>query len=111
MRELSKIEEILLVAICRLKDQAYGVRIRQHVSGVLDKEFTYGNLYSALHQLTAKKFIRPATGLPAPSRRGRPRVFYTITPAGREALQCARELNAKLWLGFPAFALDKDKIG
>lgn len=111
MKELTKIEEILLVAVWRLKDQAYGVRIRQHVSGVLGVDFTYGNLYSALHQLAAKKFIRPSTGLPAPVRKGRPRVFYTITPEGRKALQNAREMNVRLWLGFPAFALDKDKIG
>jgi PadR family transcriptional regulator PadR len=108
MKELTKVEEILLIAIWRLKDQAYGVRIRQHVSGVLGKEFTYGNLYSALHQLTAKKFIRPSAGLPAPVRKGRPRVFYTVTPEGREALQNARELNARLWVGLPAFAHDKE---
>jgi PadR family transcriptional regulator, regulatory protein PadR len=111
MKELTKIEEILLVAISRLKDQAYGVRIRQHVSGVLEKEFTYGNLYSALHQLTAKKLIRPVTGCSTPVRKGRPRIFYTITPEGREALRDAREMNARLWLGFPAFILDKGKLG
>jgi PadR family transcriptional regulator PadR len=108
MKELSKIEEILLVAIWRLKDQAYGVRIRQHVCRVMGKEFTYGNLYSALHQLTAKKFVFPAAGSAAPARRGRPRVFYRISPAGLEALQNARELNRKLWLGLPALALNKD---
>ena len=110
MKELSKIEEILLVAIWRLKDQAYGVRIRQHVSRVLGKEFTYGNLYSVLHQLTAKKFVLQAEGPASVStRRGRPRIFYTISPAGIEALQNARELSRKLWLGLPALALDKKR--
>ncbi|MBN1939219.1 MAG: helix-turn-helix transcriptional regulator [Candidatus Aminicenantes bacterium] len=109
MKELSKIEEILLVAIWRLKDQAYGVRIRRHVSRVLGKDITYGNLYSALHQLTAKKFVLQADGPPGvSSRRGRPRIYYTVSPAGLEALQNARELNRKLWLGLTALALNKD---
>lgn len=108
MKEPSKIEEILLVAIWRLEEQAYGVKIRQHVSHVLGKDFSYGHLYSALHQLTAKKLIVPTTGEPGPDRRGRKRIFYTLTPDGLRALRAAREMSRKLWAGVPVLALDKD---
>ena len=57
MKELTKIEEILLVAIWRLKDRAYGVEIRKYVSEIIGKEFTYGHLYSALNQLVLKKYL------------------------------------------------------
>ena len=71
MKDLTKIEEILLIAIWRLEDEAYGVKIRQHVSQLIGKEFTYGNLYSALHQLTVKKYVKKILGEPTPARRGR----------------------------------------
>ena len=111
MRELTKTEEILLVTIWRLKDQAYGVKIRQQASRVLGKEFTYGNLYSALHQLAAKKYVVATLGDTIPARRGRRRIIYAISPAGFEALAEAREMNDKLWMGISRFALEKEKSG
>ena len=111
MRELTKIEEILLVTIWRLKDKAYGVRIRQEASRVLGKEFSYGNLYSALHQLAAKKYVVSTPGDTSPARRGRPRIIYAISPGGFEALVKARKMNDKLWLGLSRFALEKEKGG
>ncbi len=52
MKDLTKTEEIILLTIWRLKDEAYGVRIRRLISELIGKDFTYGNLYSALNQLT-----------------------------------------------------------
>ena len=52
MKDLTKNEEILLLTIWELQDEAYGVRIRKHISELIGKDFTYGNLYSALNQLT-----------------------------------------------------------
>ncbi len=109
MKELTKVEEILLVTIWRLSEQAYGVKIRQHVSRVLGKELTYGNLYSALHQLTAKKYVVKTLGESVPSRRGRRRIFYSVSPGGLEALENARLMNDKLWTGISDFAFNRDK--
>jgi DNA-binding PadR family transcriptional regulator len=109
MKELTKIEEILLVAIWCLREQAYGVKIRQHVSRVLGKEFTYGNLYSALHQLTAKKYVVKTLGESVPSRRGRRRIFYAVSHPGLEALQCSRAMYDKLGTGISRLASDGDK--
>jgi len=109
MKELTKIEEILLVTIWRLREQAYGVKIRQHVSKVLRKEFTYGNLYSALHQLAAKKYVLKTLGPSSEARRGRRRIFYSVAPAGLEALQDSREMAEKLWTGISRLALDREK--
>jgi DNA-binding PadR family transcriptional regulator len=107
MKDLTKIEEILLIAIWRLEDEAYGVKIRQHVSQFLGKEFTYGNLYSALHQLTVKKYVEKALGEPTPARRGRRKINYRVTPRGREALKSAQEMNKKLWRGLSDLAFDR----
>jgi PadR family transcriptional regulator PadR len=99
-RELTKIEEILLWAIAELEDNAYGFRIRQHVSAKLGLDYTYGNLYSALGRLDQKGYVfkRAAAGVPA--RRGKPRIYYTLSEDGRLALREAYELNRAMWTVF-----------
>jgi DNA-binding PadR family transcriptional regulator len=106
MKELTKIEEILLLAIWRLKDEAYGVKIRQNVSEIIGKEFTYGNLYSALSQMAVKKYVIKSIGEPTPDRRGRQKIFYTISTTGLKALKAAREMNRKMWEDITDFAFD-----
>ena len=106
MKELTKIEEILLLAIWQLKDDAYGVKIRQHVSKLLGKDFTYGNLYSALDQLDKKRYVIKTDGEPTPKRRGRRKIYYTVSPSGQKALKAAQELNELLWSGISKYAFD-----
>ncbi len=105
--ELTKTEEILLLSIWQLKDEGYGVRIRQHVSRVINKEFTYGNLYSALNQLTLKNYVEKKPGETVPERRGRRRIYYTLTAEGLDALNEAQEMNKTLWADIPSYAFKK----
>ncbi len=106
MKELTKVEEILLLAIWRLKDEAYGVKIRRSVSQIIGKEFTYGNLYSALSQMAKKKYVQKTLGDPTPDRRGRRKIFYTLSPSGVKALKAARQMNQKMWEDIPDYAFD-----
>lgn len=106
MKELTKIEEILLVAIWQLKESAYGVKIRQHVSKIAGRELTYGHLYSALNQLVTKKYVLKSVGQISAKRLGRPRIYYSISPEGMSALKAAREMNERLWSGISPYALD-----
>ena len=104
MKELTKIEEILLMSIWKLKDEAYGVKIRHHVSKITGKDFTYGNLYSALHQLTKKKYVVKSVGESAPERRGRRRIYDSLTSHGNLALKRAYEMKERLWAGVSKYA-------
>ena len=106
MKELTKIEEILLLSIWRLKDGAYGVKIRQFVSQIIGKEFTYGNLYSALNQLSKKKYVKKALGESTHDRRGRQRIYYSVSAEGMKALKAAREMNQKMWGDITDYAFD-----
>ncbi|UCE41522.1 MAG: helix-turn-helix transcriptional regulator [Candidatus Aminicenantes bacterium] len=106
MKELTKIEEILMLAIWRLQDDAYGVKIRQYVSQILGKEFTYGNLYSALSQLAKKKYVNKSLGDPTPDRRGRRKIYYTVSTSGLNALKAARDMNQKMWEDITDYAFD-----
>jgi DNA-binding PadR family transcriptional regulator len=109
MKDLTKIEEILLIAIWHLKETAYGVKIRHYVSTIVGKELTYGHLYSALNQLVIKKYVNKSVGKTATQRMGRPRIFYSISPEGVDALKTAMEMNEKLWSGISKYALETKK--
>lgn len=104
MKELTKVEEILLLAIWRLKKDAYGVKIRQHVSTVINKDFTYGHLYDALSQLEKKEFVQRELGEVIPNQRGRRKNIYWVTDLGFEALEKSREVNEAIWDGVSKFA-------
>jgi PadR family transcriptional regulator PadR len=108
MKDLTKIEEILLLSIWRLKDNAYGVKIRHYASEIIGKDFTYGNLYSALKQLTKKNYVSKRFGEPTLERRGRRRIYYTLSPEGLKALKSAYEVNKRLWAGLSKFAFGSD---
>jgi DNA-binding PadR family transcriptional regulator len=109
LKEPTKIEEILLVAIWQLADKAYGVEIRKHVSTIIGKELTYGHLYSALNQLVKKKYVTKSEEKATAQRLGRPRIYYSLTPEGIRALKVAMEMNAKLWSGISRYALEQKK--
>ena len=106
MKELTKIEEILLLAIWRLQGEAYGVKIRQHVSEIIKKDFTYGHLYDALSQLEKKEYVKKELGESIPNRRGRRQKIYSVSESGFKALEKAREVNRAIWNGVPNFAVE-----
>jgi PadR family transcriptional regulator PadR len=96
-KELTKIEEILLWAIAELEHEAYGFKIRRHISARLSLDYTYGNLYSALGRLDQKGYVFKRTAESSPARRGKARVYYTLSEEGRRALEEAYRLNQAMW--------------
>ncbi|MFC1554333.1 PadR family transcriptional regulator [candidate division KSB1 bacterium] len=106
MKELTKSEEIILLAIWRLGEDAYGVNIRKKVSDVVNKEYTFGTLYSHLDQLHQKSYVIKSIGEPTPERGGRRKIYYWITPSGMKALREARNLQRAMWDGIPDVAFD-----
>ncbi len=97
MRELTFLEQIVLSAVWRLGDGAYGVAIRKKLKNLLGKNINYGTLYNALEQLLRKGYIIRSPGESLPERIGRPRIFYRPTREGTEALRKTYELQKALW--------------
>ena len=110
MKELTKAEETLLLAILRLKDNAYGVAIKQHIQKTTGKALPYGTLYFILEQLTKKGFVKRFTGESKPERGGRSRIYYSLTPEGSKALKHAYKMQQKIWNGFAELTWG-EKIG
>ncbi|OGU55648.1 MAG: hypothetical protein A2V66_10240 [Ignavibacteria bacterium RBG_13_36_8] len=101
MEFITRLEEMLLIAIWKLKEEAYGVSINKQVSKLSDKNYTIGSLYFSLDQLYRKGLIDKSHGEPTPERGGRRKIYYSLTPEGEKALEAVRSLHAKLWGGVP----------
>jgi len=101
---LTKSEEILLLAIWKLGEEAYGVPIKEYVSKVTNRIWSFGALYVSLDKLAKKGYVEKVKGDPTPERGGRHKIFYHLTPRGEKALQAARELNKALWSDVPEVA-------
>jgi len=98
---LTRSEEILLLAIWKMKDNAYGVSIRDAVKVMTGRLISIGALYVSLDKLAQKGYVTKKKGKPVPERGGRHKIFYTLTDSGRNVLQSARELNQTLWDNVP----------
>jgi len=101
MEVLSRAEEILLLAILRLGDSAYGVSIVKEIGRRTGKVMKLGALWVSLDIAHQKGLVSKRTGDPTPQRGGRSKIFYRLTPEGYEALENARKLSRVLWLGLP----------
>jgi DNA-binding PadR family transcriptional regulator len=97
MKELTKAEELVLLTIWRMGEDAYGVAIKRKIREKTGKDIPYGTLYFLLDQLTLKEYVSKTAGEPTPERGGRSKTYYRITPAGRESLRGAFEMHRLVW--------------
>jgi len=104
LKILSVNEQIFLIAIWRLKDEAYGVRIRDKIAEMTGRTFTFGTLYNPLDQLAKKSYLTSRAVQILNQTGGNKRVYYTITKAGLDALREARELQKAIWKGIKKYA-------
>ena len=104
MKLLTRQEEILLLAIWRLQKNAYGMAIREHVARVTGRTWSFGATYAPLNRLLRKELVTAIEGEPTPERGGRRKIFYELTPDGKQALMEIQKVNAAIWAGIPALS-------
>ena len=107
MKEISKAEEMVLLAIWRLADEAYGVSIRRQIRIDTCKDYTYGTLYGILRQMDHKGYIKKIKGEPLPKKGGRSKSYFKLTPEGIRALKDAIALHKRMWKDINEFTLDE----
>ena len=83
---LGEFEQLILLAILRLRDDAYGVSIRAELADRTGRNVAPGALYTALDRLETKGLITSRMSDPTPQRGGRAKRHVTVTAAGIEAL-------------------------
>jgi PadR family transcriptional regulator PadR len=107
MKFLSRQEELMLLSIWKLDDNAYGVTIRQNVTKLTGKYWSIGAVYDVLDRLTRKGLVSTAIGDPVKARGGKSKRFYRITKSGFKSLEEVRTLQRKAWVDLPEPAVEK----
>ena len=102
---LGEFQEIVMLSILVLDDQAYGLRIQKEISDRLKRKLSRGALHTALSRLEEKGFLESEYGGATTERGGRRKRFYKLTNTGMEALQQAKELREEMWSLVPKLSL------
>lgn len=110
MKDLTKTEEILLIAIWKLGDEAYGVTIKDEVKKITGRKYLYSTLYTTLEQLVSKKYIKKRYGDPSPVRGGKRKIFFDMTKSGIKALEKAYNKQKNIWDGIKDSSFEKGAI-
>jgi len=103
---LSRSEEIVLLAILKLQDNAYGVTIREQVSTETGHEWSFGAIYKPLKTLVHRNYVEKRISKPCAERGGRSKYMYRLTPSGEEALREIRKIYQAVWTEDVKSALD-----
>lgn len=96
---LGEFEQIVLLAVLRMGDDAYGVPIRAEIERRTGRALTVGALYRTLDRLEHKGYVTSAFSDPRPERGGRSKRYFTISPLGLRSLRASREALAAMWEG------------
>ncbi|MCP4728226.1 MAG: hypothetical protein GY863_24515, partial [bacterium] len=99
----TRTEELILLAVWRLKESAYSVSIHEEISKLSGKEWSLGSIYMPLERLVKRRLLQTYLSEYTPERGGRHKRIYELTKDGMLALDTTRELQDKVWDGVPRF--------
>ena len=98
---LGEFEEIVLLTIGVLGENAYGLAIKDHIESKLKRPVSMGALHTGLYRLEEKGYLKSKLGKPTKMRGGKPKRFFIVTNGGQKALKKAMEDRQQLWRNIP----------
>ncbi len=98
---LNSFELMVLLAIIRLGDTAYGVTISHELEETTGREAILGSVYNALDRLEDKGLVSSRLGDPTPERGGRAKRYFRVTAKGIREVETTREALTALWKHVP----------
>src|SRR5262249_14996053 len=97
---LGDFEQLVLLGVLRLGDEAYGAAIRQEIHARSGRDVSINAVYTTLDRLEGKGLLRSWVGEPTPQRGGRRRKFYALRPPGLAAVRQAYHALTAMAAGF-----------
>jgi DNA-binding PadR family transcriptional regulator len=98
---LTDFELMILLAILRVGDDAYGVPIAREIEVTGGRRVLLGAVYAALDRLEHRELVSSSVGEPTPERGGRAKRFFRVTPRGLRAVKETQRALTALWTGVP----------
>ncbi|GAB4016938.1 PadR family transcriptional regulator [Spirosoma koreense] len=97
--QLGEFEEIVLLTIALLYDDAYSVAVMEELSHRLERPMSLGAVHRTMQRLEEKGLVLSRFGESTAERGGRRKRLFTVTPLGEQVLQEARRIRNELWAG------------
>lgn len=94
---LGEFEEMVLLAVRGLHDDATGLAIQTVLEREAGRFVSLGAIYAALDRMTRKGFVESQLGAPTPTRGGRRKRYYRVTRRGTGELRAIRDVRERLW--------------
>ena len=101
MKYLSRPEELILLAVWKLTEEAYGVNIRNFIKELTGRYWSVGSIYVPLDRLEDKGFLRSFRANPTPERGGKSKRYYELTKSGLLQLEEVRKIYQTVWKDMP----------
>ena len=98
---LGHFELLVLLALLRQGDEAYGVPIARAIEHSTGKPVILASVYNTLERLEEKGLVRSTFGDPTPERGGRAKRYFVATAAGLREVRAAKKALTVLWRGIP----------
>ncbi len=100
-KTLGEFEILILAALVRLGDKAYGISIRDEIENRSGRSVSIGGLYPTLSRLEKKAYISSKVGEPTATRGGRAKKYYSLTESGAEQLAWSSHVLLSMLSGLP----------
>lgn len=100
---LGEFELIVLGALMRLGDQAYGVAIINEIETRTGREVSVGALYSTLNRMEKKSYVQSSLGETSAVRGGRAKRYFEVTKEGQLQVERSSEVLHKMMQGLPSW--------
>ncbi len=99
--DLGEFELMVILALLRLGENAYGVPIAREIEKSIGREVGIGSVYAALERLERKGLVSSNVGEPTPERGGRAKRYFHVTNAGLRQVRKTQKALVALWRGLP----------
>jgi PadR family transcriptional regulator PadR len=106
MKLLTRSEEMILLSILRLKENAYCVPIFDEIQRITQKKWTMGGIYIPLYRLEKNGYVESHLGKHTATRGGKSKRFYRLTLKGLKSLETIKKIEKATWEGLTQFGTD-----
>ncbi len=99
---LGDLEELVLLAVFRLGDDAYGASIRSELESHAGRAPSISTIYVTLLRMEEKGYVTSSLGEPTRERGGKAKRFFRLEPEGIRVLDSVRRIRERMWEGLDA---------
>ena len=102
---LGELEELVLISVASLSDNAYGVSVQHYIIEKAQREVNISAIHEVLKRLERKGYLKSKMGGATNERGGRRKRFFILTASGRREMEQAIQMKMQFYTSIPSISL------